>query len=228
MLTDRLSDLLLTPSRDAERNLLAEGIPSERIVFVGNVMIDTLLSQLPKARDMGMALTLGLGNAEYVVVTLHRPSNVDSRQTLEPILKGLAEINKEIRVVLPIHPRTRKNAEKFGLAELLDELLTIPSLSYLKMLSLTDGAAVVLTDSGGLQEETTVLGIPCITLREQTERPVTLTEGTNRLVPWPLTPDGIVESFHRAKQQGRLALASRTPEGWDGSASARIADALSV
>ncbi len=168
VLTDRLSDLLLTPSRDAATNLEAERIPGDQIVFVGNVMIDTLLMQLPKARALDTPRTLDLRSAEYVVVTLHRPSNVDSRKTLQPILDGLTQINKQARVVLPMHPRTRKNAEAFGLGKQLSELVTLPSLGYLEMLSLTDGAAVVLTDSGGLQEETTALGIPCVTLREQT------------------------------------------------------------
>lgn len=227
VLTDRLSDLLLTPSRDAAKNLVAEGIPGDRIVFVGNVMIDTLLMQLPKARALDTARTLGLQNTEYVVVTLHRPSNVDSRETLQPILEGLVEINKDARVVLPMHPRTRKNAEAFGLGELLGELLTLRSLGYLEMLSLTDGAAVVLTDSGGLQEETTALGVPCVTLREQTERPITLTEGTNRMVPWPLTAKGLLHSFKLAIRQGRATVGSRCPEGWDGSASTRIVAALS-
>lgn len=227
VLTDRLSDLLLTPSRDAANNLAAEGIPGDQIVFVGNVMIDTLLIQLPKARALDTPRTLNLQNAEYVVVTLHRPSNVDSRETLEPILEGLTLINKEARVVLPLHPRTRKNAEGFGLGNLLSELLTLPSLGYLQMLSLTDGAAVVLTDSGGLQEETTALGIPCVTLREQTERPITITEGTNRLVPWPLTATALLGSFKLARAQARSPVGSRCPEGWDGLASNRIVTALS-
>jgi UDP-N-acetylglucosamine 2-epimerase (non-hydrolysing) len=226
VITDRLSDLLLTPSRDAAKNLVAEGIRPDRIVFVGNVMIDTLLMQLPKARALNTGRALGLQERSYIVVTLHRPSNVDSRETLQPILEGLAAINAEARVVLPMHPRTRKNAEVFGLGRLLDELLTLRSLGYLEMLSLTDGAVAVLTDSGGLQEETTALGIPCVTLREQTERPITLTEGTNRMAQWPLTAGGLLDSFKLAKVQGRLPVGSRCPEGWDGSASTRIVSAL--
>jgi UDP-N-acetylglucosamine 2-epimerase (non-hydrolysing) len=226
VITDRLSDLLLTPSRDAAKNLIAEGIHSDRIVFVGNVMIDTLLMQLPKARALNTARTLGLNNGDYVVVTLHRPSNVDSRETLQPILEGLAAINADARVVLPMHPRTRKNAEAFGLGRLLDGLLTLRSLGYREMLSLTDGAAVVLTDSGGLQEETTALGIPCVTLREQTERPITLTEGTNRMAPWPLSASGLFDSFKLARAQGRAPVGSRCPDGWDGAASTRIVSAL--
>lgn len=227
VLTDRLSDLLLTPSRDAAENLVAEGIPRDQIVFVGNVMIDTLLMQLPKARALDSPRKLNLRNSEYVVVTLHRPSNVDSRETLEQILEGLALINTETHVVLPLHPRTRDRAEAFGLGHLLGKLLTLPSLGYLEMLSLTDGAAVVLTDSGGLQEETTALGIPCVTLREQTERPITITEGTNRMVPWPITATALLGSYKLAREQARFPVGSRCPEGWDGLASKRIVNGLS-
>jgi UDP-N-acetylglucosamine 2-epimerase (non-hydrolysing) len=226
VLTDRLSDLLLTPSRDAGQNLVGEGIPPDRIVFVGNVMMDTLFKQLPKARSLQMRSRLGLPKSGYAVVTLHRPSNVDSRENLTLILEAIVQINEKARVVLPLHPRTLRRAEDFGLKPLLDRCLTSPPLGYLEMLSLTDGATVVLTDSGGLQEETTVLGVPCVTLRERTERPVTLAEGTNRMAPWPLTVEGIVQSFVRASEQARVPVGARCPEGWDGSASRHIADAL--
>jgi UDP-N-acetylglucosamine 2-epimerase (non-hydrolysing) len=226
VLTDRVSDLLFTPSRDAENNLLQEGIPPDRIVFAGNVMIDTLLMQLPSARELAAANTLGLADTRYAVVTLHRPSNVDSEKTLRPILEGLARINNVLRVVLPVHPRTRKNAKRFGLDPLLDELMTLHSVGYREMVSLVDSAAVVLTDSGGLQEETTVLGVPCVTLRARTERPVTLTEGTNRMAPWPLTPSGIYDAFEAAWQSGRVPVGARSPDGWDGAASKRIVAAL--
>src|SRR5690606_37619548 len=186
VLTDRLSDLLLTPSRDADENLRAEGIPEERIGFVGNVMIDTLFAQLPKARARDVPGQMGLERKCYAVVTLHRPSNVDDPTALRTVLEALGRVAREMPVVLPIHPRTRKNAENFGLSGLMEPLRVIEPLGYTEMLSLVEGAAIVLTDSGGLQEETTALGVPCITLREQTERPITLTEGTNRLAPWPL------------------------------------------
>jgi UDP-N-acetylglucosamine 2-epimerase (non-hydrolysing) len=189
-------------------------------------MIDTLKQQLPKARALHASRNLGLEDQPYVLVTLHRPSNVDTREALEPILFALATVNKVARVVFPIHPRTRKNAESFGLGNLLRELLILEPAGYLQMLSLTDGADVVMTDSGGLQEETTVLGVPCVTLREKTERPITLMEGTNRMAPWPLSQIGIVESFRAALGQGRLAVGACSPEGWDGSASKRIVDAL--
>src|SRR5690606_8548896 len=200
VLADRLSDLLLTPSRDAEPNLRAEGIEADRIHFVGNVMIDTLLHQLPDARRRDLPGELGVPRRGYAAVTLHRPSNVDDPEALATILETLARVATELPVVLPLHPRTRKSAEAFGLTHLLEPLRVLEPLGYREMLSLTDGAAVVLTDSGGLQEETTALGVPCVTLREQTERPVTITEGTNRLAPWPLTAEGVRESL-------RLALA---------------------
>ncbi len=224
VLTDQLADLLLLPSRDASENLEAEGVSPERIVFAGNVMIDTLLAQLPAARALGMAERFGSPRASYAVVTLHRPSNVDNAASLEVIVEALGQVAAERPVVFPIHPRTRKNAEAFGLGEALSRLRAIEPLGYREMLGLVDGAAVVLTDSGGLQEETTVLGVPCVTLREQTERPITITEGSNRLAPWPLTVDGIMQTVHEALADG--ALRRPAPEGWDGKAARRIVEAL--
>jgi UDP-N-acetylglucosamine 2-epimerase (non-hydrolysing) len=226
VLTDRISDLLLTPSRDAEPNLRAEGIGGERGRFVGNVMIDTLLHQLPAARELDLPARLGLEHGRYVTVTLHRPSNVDDREALTAVLESLARVSRELPVVLPLHPRTRRSAEKFGLLPLLDAVRVLDPLGYREMLSLTDGSAVVLTDSGGLQEETTALGVPCVTLREQTERPVTITEGTNHLAPWPLSVDGVLASFFAALKTGRAAADAPRPEGWDGRAGERIVEAL--
>jgi UDP-N-acetylglucosamine 2-epimerase (non-hydrolysing) len=227
VLTDRLADLLLTPSRDALPNLLAEGIPADRIVFVGNVMIDTLFLQLPRARGLDLLQRLGLERGRYAVATIHRPSNVDSPESLRAVLEGLDAVADRMPVVFPIHPRTRRSAEAFGVEAHLDRLITLEPLAYLEMLALNDGAAVVLTDSGGIQEETTALGVPCVTLREQTERPITVTEGTNRMAPWPLTPAGVLAAFEAAlavpREPGRAA---RAPEGWDGRAAARIVDAL--
>jgi UDP-N-acetylglucosamine 2-epimerase (non-hydrolysing) len=226
VLTDRISDLLLTPSHDAEPNLLAEGIEPERVRFVGNVMIDTLLHQLPRARELDLPGSLGLRREGYVVSTLHRPSNVDDESALRAVLAALSQVAEELPVVLPLHPRTRQKAERFGLEALLGRLRVLEPLGYREMLSLTDGAAAVLTDSGGLQEETTVLGVPCVTLREQTERPVTITEGTNRLVRWPLTSEGVREGFDEALSRGRVEPGSRSPDGWDGHAGDRIVEAL--
>lgn len=224
VLTDRLSDLLLLPSRDAAANLQSEGISADRIEFAGNVMIDTLQAQLPAARALDVPAELGLTRGDYVMVTLHRPSNVDDAAALTPILDALLAIAQERTVVFPIHPRTAKNAESFGLGGRLSSLRVVEPLGYREMLSLVEGSAAVLTDSGGLQEETTVLGIPCVTLREQTERPVTLTEGTNRLAPWPLSVDGIVCAYRQGVQDG--AARDRVPEGWDGRAAERIVEAL--
>ena len=228
VLTDRMSDLLLTPSRDAHPNLLAEGIPAERAVFVGNTMIDTLLARLPAARALGFAASLGLVSGGYVLSTLHRPSNVDDPAAFRAVLEALGRVAEEMPVVLPLHPRARRQAEAFGLGALLHPLRVLEPVGYLEMISLTDGAAVVLTDSGGVQEETTALGVPCVTLRESTERPVTVTEGTNRLAPWPLTAEGVLESFRAARAQGRAAAGERRPEGWDGRAGERIVQALAT
>lgn len=225
VLTDRLSDLLLVPSRDAPANLVAEGIDPERIVFVGNVMIDALHSQLSAARALGIPRRFGVEPGEYAVVTLHRPSNVDDARSLETILDALSVIAAERPVVFPIHPRTAKNADSFGLADRLQALEVTEPLGYREMLGLVDGAGIVLTDSGGLQEETTVLGVPCVTLREQTERPITVAQGTNRLASWPLTVSGI-QAAYSERWASRSADRRPPPEGWDGAAARRIVDAL--
>ena len=226
VLTDRLSDLLLTPSDDAHPNLACEGITADRVAFVGNVMIDTLHAQLEKARALDMPSRLGVKRGGYVLSTLHRPSNVDDRSALTAVLEALARVSREMPVVLPLHPRTRKNAEQFVMGELLGRLKVIEPVGYTEMLSLSDGAAAVLSDSGGLQEETTVLGVPCVTLRESTERPATITYGTNRMAPWPLTTDGVFQSFREALDQGRIGVGEKVPEGWDGRAAERIVEAL--
>jgi UDP-N-acetylglucosamine 2-epimerase (non-hydrolysing) len=226
VLADRCSDVLLIPSWDAADNLRAEGTDPDRIVFVGNVMIDTLLNRLPAARELDLAGKLGLPSGRLVVATLHRPSNVDAPSALELCLAALDRIARDHPVVLPLHPRTRKQISSFGLEPLTRSLRLTDPLGYLEMLSLLDASAVVVTDSGGVQEETTALGVPCVTLREQTERPVTVTEGTNRLAPWPLTIDGILRTFVTARDQGRFAVGERSPEGWDGRAAKRAVAAL--
>jgi len=224
VLTDRLSDLLLTPSRDAHRNLDAEGIDPARVVFVGNVMIDSLIAQLPAARELGVAGRMGLERGGYAVVTLHRPSNVDDPEVLDAVFHGLARVAGDLPVVFPMHPRTRARAEEFGLLGRLGAVGATLPLGYREMVSLVDGAGVVLTDSGGVQEETTALGVPCVTLREQTERPVTVQQGTNRLAPWPLGAEGIYLAARRALGEGRRPCGS--VEGWDGHAGERIARVL--
>jgi UDP-N-acetylglucosamine 2-epimerase (non-hydrolysing) len=220
VLTDRLADLLLTPSPDAEPNLLAEGIEADRIALVGNVMIDTLLGLLPAARALGMPARMGQLPGGYALATLHRPSNVDDPGVLRTALTALGEV--DLPVVFPVHPRTRRNAERFGLEHLLEPLHTIEPVGYLEMAGLLDGCAVVLTDSGGLQEETTALGVPCVTLREHTERPVTVSEGTNRMVEWPLTISGVRTEYEASLARGRVGVGECCPAGWDGRASERV------
>jgi UDP-N-acetylglucosamine 2-epimerase (non-hydrolysing) len=161
-----------------------------------------------------------------VLTTLHRPSNVDDPETLDAVLGALEAVAMEMPVVFPMHPRTRNNLSRFGMLDRLRGMIVRDPLGYTEMLGLTDGAAVVLTDSGGLQEETTVLGVPCVTLREQTERPVTITDGTNRLAPWPLSRAGVLAAFTSARRESRLGVGGRVPDGWDGRAAERVADVL--
>ena len=217
VLTDRLSDLLLTPSPDSDSNLLGEGIESERIVFVGNVMIDTLLRMLPAARAMDAPGVVGVSGQPFALATIHRPSNVDAPDTFRTILNSLGVIAGTMPVVLPLHPRTRQRVQEFGFESLLAPIKAMPPLGYTQMLGLQSAAAVVITDSGGIQEETTVLGVPCVTLRETTERPITVTEGTNRLAPWPLTAGG--DRQDRSGRTRRRAGVSRcsgaTRLGWE-------------
>ncbi len=232
LVTDAVADLLFTTSRDADENLRAEGVPAEKIRFVGNVMIDTLLRQRDRLAGLDLPPLVAPGQ-RFAVLTLHRPSNVDRQDTFRRVLGALGEIAREIPIVFPIHPRTRKMAARFGLDAAFRELppperplepalyVTEP-LGYLEFLNLWKDAALVLTDSGGLQEETTALGIPCLTLRENTERPVTIWEGTNTLVG--TDPEAIVTEARRALNGS--GKAGRVPELWDGRAAERIVEAL--
>jgi UDP-N-acetylglucosamine 2-epimerase (non-hydrolysing) len=217
IVTDRLANLLLTPSRDASETLRAEGEPEDEIEFVGNVMIDTLLRTLPAARASGFRQSLALPN-DPIVVTLHRPSNVDDPQRLRAVAGALSTLADHRPVVFPVHPRTRQRLDSAGIdagrVQLLDPI------SYLAMLDLVQGAHAVVTDSGGLQEETTALGVPCFTLRPNTERPVTVIEGTNTLVPDPADLASHVKALNNGRRQARI------PDGWDGRAAERIALAL--
>lgn len=224
LLTDQLADLLLTPSRDGDENLLAEGIPSERILFVGNVMVDTLLRLRQAARNLGMPEQLGLAGAAYAFVTLHRPSNVDDAVTLGEILAGLEDLASRMPVLFAIHPRTRDRMQRFDLEGVAPSVRLLDPLGYLETISLVDGAALVITDSGGLQEETTTLGVPCLTVRPNTERPVTVTEGTNRLVR--STRGALGEAIAELLDESRIGTAARRPERWDGRAGERIIAAL--
>ena len=222
LLTDQIADPLFTPSRDADANLLREGIPSERIHFVGNVMIDTLVRLLPKAEQLTVRTDLGLRTQDYVLVTLHRPSNVDDPDTLREILLALNDIARDIPVIFPVHPRTRQRMTEFGFDNLQPEtcnLQLLEPLGYLDFLALMREAALVLTDSGGIQEETTYLGIPCLTARPNTERPVTVEMGTNRLVLQSergAIVAAVREVLNGDRQPGRV------PELWDGRAAERI------
>jgi len=218
VVTDRLADLLLTPSRDANENLIAEGIAPDRIHLVGNVMIDTLRRHLPMAKLCRVTDRIPVRERQYSVLTLHRPSNVDRPDTFRSIFEAVRTIASRMPVVFPVHPRTRSRLTEFGLNEQLNNLILTEPLGYIDFLSLTANARVVLTDSGGLQEESTALGIPCLTLRENTERPITVTAGTNRVVG-TRTPD-IVAAFEEALgSPSERAL----PELWDGHSAERIA-----
>jgi UDP-N-acetylglucosamine 2-epimerase (non-hydrolysing) len=226
VLTDRLADLLLTPSRDAEPNLAREGIDLNKVAFAGNVMIDSLLAQLPRARALEMADRLSLSAGTFALATLHRPSNVDDPDRLRCLLEALARIARDREVVFPVHPRTRQRIGEFGLEAVARPIRMLEPLGYREMLGLLDTSSVIVTDSGGVQEESTVLGVPCVTVRETTERPITVTEGTNRLVPWPPTAESIGATVSAAIASGRRAVGECAPEGWDGRASARIVRAL--
>lgn len=226
LLTDQISDLLFTPSQDADQNLRAEGIPDERIRFVGNIMIDSLNKLLDRAKDSMVRQHLGIADTDYAVLTLHRPSNVDDRETLARILRALEIIGERLPIIFPVHPRTRKAILELGLeAQLLagNGLRAIEPLGYLDFLRLYSGARLVLTDSGGIQEETTVLGIPCVTLRENTERPITVEMGTNTVVG--TDPQRITTAALAALDQG-LRRSHRIPPLWDGHTADRILDSL--
>jgi UDP-N-acetylglucosamine 2-epimerase (non-hydrolysing) len=225
IVTDRLCEILLTPSPDADENLRGEGTAEDRIFRVGNVMIDSLLTHLPAAKATGILGKLGVTPGSYAVLTLHRPSNVDDPQVFRDLLGALEEIQREVPIVFPVHPRTRRRLEEFGFGPRLDGMKGLrlcDPLGYLEFLGLTAEARLVLSDSGGIQEETTALGIPCLTIRENTERPITVTEGTNILVG---TDAGkiVAEAF---RVLGGTGKAGRRPELWDGHAAERVASVI--
>jgi UDP-N-acetylglucosamine 2-epimerase (non-hydrolysing) len=222
LVTDAISDLLWTPSKDADANLLAEGIPAEKIECIGNIMIDSFEMLRPRIEATDARSRLGIA-APYAIVTLHRPSNVDAREPLAALVQALIELSRELTVVFAVHPRTRRRLEEFAL---LGSLAATPAvrltepLGYLEFMSLVMGATIAITDSGGVQEETTYLGIPCATLRENTERPITVSEGTNRL----LKPAQLAAA-------ARAALTGQWPQGrrpdlWDGHSAQRAAVSL--
>ncbi|TWT45537.1 UDP-2,3-diacetamido-2,3-dideoxy-D-glucuronate 2-epimerase [Phycisphaerae bacterium RAS1] len=226
LLTDAISDLLLVSEPSGVANLKREGVGEEKIHFVGNVMIDTLRANLEQADRSPILETLGLTAGQYNVVTLHRPSNVDDAATLGRIADAFEEVQKDLPIVFPMHPRTVNNLGRLGLAErfkAMKRLKIIEPLGYLDFLKLTGRAAVVLTDSGGIQEETTILGVWCLTLRENTERPVTITSGTNALVG---TDAAKILTEYRRCRLTKL-IHPRVPEKWDGRAAERIAEVIS-
>ncbi len=232
VLTDQIADLLYTTERSALDNLLREGISEERVRFVGNVMIDSLLSNREFAHSPATTLSeAGVAPAfldeahAYAVVTLHRPSNVDQLDTLQALLSVLREVSEKIPLIFALHPRTRANIERFSLRDLVtsERIILLPPQGYLEMLGLMSDARLVLTDSGGLQEETTALGIPCLTIRENTERPITVEHGTNTMVGSDRVAilNGVDEILAGGGKCGRI------PEFWDGRAAERIAGDLS-
>lgn len=222
IVTDQLADLLLTPSVDGDENLRREGIPVEKVRCVGNVMIDTLVRLLPKAMERTVVADLRLEPHNYGLVTLHRPSNVDDPEVLPRMVNALVEISRELPLVFPVHPRTRQRLQRAGLHENEGRMKLVEPLGYLDFLALQRQARLILTDSGGIQEESTYLGVPCLTLRENTERPVTVTMGTNTLVG---------QDMALLRREVDNILAGTTKEGrippfWDGQSGQRIAEAI--
>lgn len=218
VVTDRLSDFLFAPSPDGVDNLRAEGYRDDQIHLVGNVMVDTLLANLERAQAGSTLESLGLEPGGYGLVTMHRPSNVDDHTVFAGLINALNRVAERIPLVLPTHPRTRPRLQA---ADLHGAIRLIDPAGYLDFIALQAGARVALTDSGGVQEETTMLGVPCLTMRENTERPITVSEGTNQVVG--TDPDTIVEALDHVLES---ALEPRRPELWDGRAAERIVDVL--
>lgn len=222
LLTDAISDLLFVSEPSGVENLRREGVDEQKIHFVGNVMIDTLMHHRERADQSDILQRLSITPKQYALVTLHRPANVDDREKFTSIIQGLGCVSDDVTIIFAMHPRTRKNVETLGLASLIerfDNIHVTEPFGYLDFLKLMSDAACVLTDSGGMQEETTILAVPCLTLRENTERPITITNGTNQLVE--PAADQIVAAWQRVKNDPTAA--DRIPPMWDGQAAQRIA-----
>src|SRR5579871_1583559 len=229
VITDAIADLLFTTEQSAARNLMQEGVPSEKIFFTGNVMIDSLVTALAAARRSTILDQLGVRPQKYAVLTLHRPSNVDDPERLQSTLRAISEIAKDIPVIFPIHPRTAGRVSSLRIENIRDwsgtaaigsqGIWTVPPASYLDFLCLMDSSAMMITDSGGVQEETTYLGIPCLTYRDNTERPVTITNGTNRLIG--TSPAELVIAAKKALSE-KHRNGHVPPPLWDGHAAERI------
>ena len=219
IVTDSLADLLFTPSTDGDENLIKEGIPKSKIKFVGNIMIDTLVANLEKARNKKTHIRLGLKENDFVYVTLHRPSNVDNKEILNTIMSDLDRLSTSLPVCFPLHPRTRKMLTTHGIScRSNNHLKLIDPIGYHDSICLAENARFVLTDSGGLQEETTFFQTPCLTLRPNTERPITITEGSNKLTnPETLWSD-IEDLLNGSRKKGKI------PDLWDGHTAERIID----
>ncbi|MCA9177277.1 MAG: UDP-N-acetylglucosamine 2-epimerase (non-hydrolyzing) [Planctomycetales bacterium] len=222
IIVDSCSDCLLASEQEGVDNLLNEGVSADKVHLVGNVMIDTLVSHLEAARDRKTHEQLGLAAGEYGLLTLHRPSNVDVREHLASIMHAVAEVSRDLPLVFPVHPRTRKQIEAFNIDLSTMNLKVVEPLGYYGMLGLMDAARIVLTDSGGVQEETTALRVPCLTLRENTERPSTIHVGSNQLVGWRHAD--ILSAY--AKVMSQPPRIGQVPDKWDGKAAERIVDVL--
>jgi UDP-N-acetylglucosamine 2-epimerase (non-hydrolysing) len=223
MVTDILSDLLFIHSPEAKDNLLREGVDEARIHFTGNVMIDSLRHYAADAEKSLILKDLGLEGTRYGLITMHRPSNVDDPSVLAPLMTALTQVGRECPLVFPVHPRTCRVIELMGLEPEENEIRMVEPIGYLDFMKLMRYSSIVLTDSGGIQEETTALGIPCLTIRDNTERPITVTIGTNRLVG--TRPERIVAEAREVLQHG--VSGAKIPDLWDGQAAARIAQVIS-